>query len=1367
MASRTKHSRPQRAIDAALSAKNAFRPHGVKLANRFTDRFVSRYAPSNVRRVGSLRSLAEADRVLSAYFTPADIANETTSLAKTTRGGQPASWALPSPWYRDEMEWVTASMRVHHAPDVAVHQSPRRGPVDVSFVAPSLAGSASLAATTVPFAPSISSAETHAARFLSALSAPMAQTMHGTTSSSGSVVGSRPLMSARTLARLTGSEPSAPSHLSSPSAPVIARRLRRVLAQSQDTMSHYVAVAQAQPRAAGPAPIQAVGPAQAQPHVESPQVAAAAPLVARETVRLSTPSSVGGRTAARELAVAHALESRTWDARQGSSAAPTVRGENDVVPANPSASSTLPDAGPSSASSTDFSVAVADALSSTPSTQAGRVIRGQLVARRAIELLSTTLTDSPSHFAPAGAPAMALPSGLGGFVAASHKRAQFGQTLVARQAPSRLQGAHPNGRPFVSVAPATVVQAPRAPQAALAAVSETLPRPVVHVGWADRWLARFAGASPAVVATMGTSREMVRRAASAPRPVYMQSVASLGYAAGRSVVSPAARSVLQSTPSASLSTPSLVPQSSPSLVPQSSPSLVPQSTRTFVQTPQAPVQADDAIVPDEMFAAITKAAVQSRSTGDSVSASRPAAALSVAPSRDEAPLSDGAVSLSAFERALVASPLPVGPGMTTRLAASPIAPMLAGVIGSASASQTSSRSSAGFDVRAIAPAVWADMMLSTGAFVDDVPVLRSARSAPTSAYLSPPTGGEHRSRPVGYAELAATVAPTPRTGALATTSPAMVGVHDSRRAFDAELVTAMARTPHRAASTTDALRAAPIVQPGRRPGAFAVRAEAWSAARQADSADLSLDFVSPELVVAAGHYGFGAAQAVQAARLAAAGESTLAGLAYAVDLTLLSALQGQQSAAHSAHRGTPQATIGTPVRPDAAAKDTTVWADAVGRTLNGARSTPRGAVLWPQATVKALELSVGDAEGTHPHALAALDLLAAAEVVSAGTQPAQVHSRFGMHGEGGESLTGAAHGREPLTGAAHGGESLAGAAHDGESLTGAAHGREPLTGVGAFPVVSPTAQVFASMLLSSQTGAPTGSSLSPSVRVARAFGVSQHVAPEGAGLSNAQRAQLVWKSMPIVMGGAQGGVSPVASAVQATSKGSLVANDTAAGAVMPFAASVVSPDASSAVSHAPGLRHVVREGQSAPQTNFSPRPVGSARQAGEWLRALVSPRFGADAGSAAQQVGEMLGSIYNMPVSPELVRTGGAGSDASRPMHPASSTGAPMPAGARNVTKDVPPWFAEAARRVFNEGGSHEGLTIAEMTLIETAPVSQIAADHKSAEHSTGATKPARGASSEIVGLSPEELEELSEECFKELKRKLSVALWRNGDIYG
>ncbi len=273
------------------------------------------------------------------------------------------------------------------------------------------------------------------------------------------------------------------------------------------------------------------------------------------------------------------------------------------------------------------------------------------------------------------------------------------------------------------------------------------------------------------------------------------------------------------------------------------------------------------------------------------------------------------------------------------------------------------------------------------------------------------------------------------------------------------------------------------------PGSAAAQAESWAMVREQAAADLALDYVSPELLVAAQAYGFGPAEAAQAARLSSSGRTGLAALAAAVDLRFIDAFaaarSGEWPAASSSSLSSSGSSPGArsfssigssapPARasggvldaasqgvagsspagsvvsapaagsaasaqaaaplaasalastaPGSAATPMTAVPGAGAKPAAGARSlgmplrTPRGAFLWPHATIMAMNLQLADADAAQPLSLAALDLLAANAVAQMGAlvapeqAPAAAIQQAGTRSSG--AATGAGRDARPAT----------------------------------------------------------------------------------------------------------------------------------------------------------------------------------------------------------------------------------------------------------------------------------------------------------------------------------------------------------------
>ena len=306
-------------------------------------------------------------------------------------------------------------------------------------------------------------------------------------------------------------------------------------------------------------------------------------------------------------------------------------------------------------------------------------------------------------------------------------------------------------------------------------------------------------------------------------------------------------------------------------------------------------------------------------------------------------------------------------------------------------------------------------------------------------------------------------------------------------------------------------------QPGAwaAPGMIADRAHAWSVAQERSSSDLALDFVTPELVLAARVYGLGPAEAAQAARLAIVGPGQLGAMASTVDRTFVEAMAiGREARSLEARSleaarrrsaaagdgdtgdvggvggpardviagprvapgvpGEPRATITTsittafptadgeiaaavaPVNPAIAARASQPAQPPPSSALFGVdRRAPRGAFLWPSATVAALGMTATGSDGQLSMSVAALELLAAQVVAELGTYTALSEVDAATRGVGGAApgAFGAAPGVFGPAPGAFGAEPAAGAPSARFATSGAASagrpGATPVTALGA------------------------------------------------------------------------------------------------------------------------------------------------------------------------------------------------------------------------------------------------------------------------------------------------------------------------------
>src|SRR5256885_5790624 len=100
-----------RALEAALTAPEPFRPRVGQAALHAAERHVDRWAPEQgaTSRSRSLRSLAFVDRLVSPWI---DVAQRSASMRVFgdamsngwgERAAPPVSWVFPRPWYQDEL----------------------------------------------------------------------------------------------------------------------------------------------------------------------------------------------------------------------------------------------------------------------------------------------------------------------------------------------------------------------------------------------------------------------------------------------------------------------------------------------------------------------------------------------------------------------------------------------------------------------------------------------------------------------------------------------------------------------------------------------------------------------------------------------------------------------------------------------------------------------------------------------------------------------------------------------------------------------------------------------------------------------------------------------------------------------------------------------------------------------------------------------------------------------------------------------------------------------------------------------------------------------------------------------------------------
>ena len=211
-------------------------------------------------------------------------------------------------------------------------------------------------------------------------------------------------------------------------------------------------------------------------------------------------------------------------------------------------------------------------------------------------------------------------------------------------------------------------------------------------------------------------------------------------------------------------------------------------------------------------------------------------------------------------------------------------------------------------------------------------------------------------------------------------------------------------------------------------------------------------------------------------------------------------------------------------------------APAHGATFGVDRRAPRGAFLWPSATVAALGMTAAGPDSQLSMSVAALELLAAQVVAEIGTYTALSdadRASFGLAesagseapGTSGRSGTGpdrAASPRMPVvtaTSPAASGDTAPGATPAGEPAEA-----EVLGAAAAFVPASRRARFEALYVALSQS--PAGAQWSPAARAARALALAGR--GESSAVTARERAAAAWDVLPVVFG-ADGGEASAAS----------------------------------------------------------------------------------------------------------------------------------------------------------------------------------------------------------------------------------------------
>ncbi len=1408
---------------AAALAGPAFLPRATTTSLAGAERHMSRWAPESSSILPrSLRSVAFTDRLVAPLFAAASQIGGLRMFSNYESDGfrerQVASsgWLFPKPWYQDELRWLAAA-RMEPTTDNAMFTTrgtfasrdggqgrfERSVPPELfPYVAPALANSReSLGISAIDaWSPSLSVPSMSAARMHASLGANLSSTL-GPMSAGGS------FEAANGMGR-------------SPQINALAASIRTALALPQ---THAMSLGQSRLANLAPEMVTPPAPRRATPSINDygssanldyrEQLAAQRSVVQQRLLQLASDSATSTSSTANvpvQAAVAWDQVSQTQPAigeRQGQ--AKSLARQHVELLAQNQLSSPAIDANETRGNDASHVQLQNDTLNLRGAT--GNISSSGLISQasalqtldvsklaRLVEQLrfAEIVAADTSHgaFAQVQGPSMLMPAGLGGLAAA----------VVSSRSASNISSLTQFARPSGSMPGIELLRSNQGAAgqrassvSALTSIGESAPRALAHVAWSDRWLGRFAGAAPQQLASFDTTSATVPTLSTrnAPPSVFVAPRASgareLGFtlndgmrqdASGNNVLPPG------------------------SAAPGSSVSLGSAATRYD----------DDSETPDEIFAAIASSAASSRArqrgertaSAASMSLVQPAVApaLALTATTDDASTKLGHRSLA------LQAPQVAGAGFAAGLSASPFAGGLrdAGMVSGESIVPA-------FDVRAMFTAAlveaffrgeYADLAAtvptSTVASSGNSMVARSMHDfAPTWLHATTAGGGQS-TKQVGrnlddVAEPTTYPAPSitnERRGGIAQASSSL----PTGQVFDAALPTYAANDEAGVSSLVQTgFDSSRFAQAGGyevfelsvpaafggfdgrvasdsavaanqridyRPGAVGRLASAWSVSQQNASTDLLLDFLPPELVVAAQRYGLTPQAALVAARLSAAGPAAIASLASQVDWAFLhvpstrTSLLGngrgrQPMAAESAGAVWSDAGSGNEtsmarsfggfdrdmafasrsVDVGDSGNDNFVLADATA-TINSLAPTrqPRGAFLWPHATATALGIkpeSLGalDADSQSRFSVAALEVLAAKAVADLGAyaMPSAARQARGVTtSSDGQGVPFVDVSRRPdlLRSVLQAGSTMGSGAElsyqsDSDTDLADTHTAPNIVERVAAQLPAPQQQQFRALFLRGIG--------SPSVRAAQALALVQRSGVLAGSASLAERASLAWDAMPMLevqkqLESGQGGFD-------------LGVLDALAASVANATSTVVIPNAPRLASALAALQSMVAPTNNGNVSNTSSVAPSASVRAGDSLASLIT----SNTASA--------GAMRRAPTAAaEMVRTGAR----------------------RTGESEIPDWFEKAARKMFGEpsGTAADGLSMADLTLINAAPPQQVAASTRGESVAPSATPSVSSAGAEAGGGNKIDVERTARDVYRAVLQIMEAARARNGEPY-
>jgi hypothetical protein len=266
---------------------------------------------------------------------------------------------------------------------------------------------------------------------------------------------------------------------------------------------------------------------------------------------------------------------------------------------------------------------------------------------------------------------------------------------------------------------------------------------------------------------------------------------------------------------------------------------------------------------------------------------------------------------------------------------------------------------------------------------------------------------------------------------------------------------------------------------------------------------------------------------------------------------------------------------------------------------------------------------------------------------------------------------------------------------------------------------------------------------SPSVRAAQALALVHRSGVLADNASLAERASLAWDAMPMLA------LQKQLSDAGPNTGFELRGLEALAASMGDATNSFVGASAIAGNANAPRLASALQ----ALQTMLMPAglptqpqaPLSNARSVGDSLASLVSPSR-SDVSSNSNASSSAAGALKRPPTaSPEMVRTGAR----------------------RSNEAEIPEWFEKAARKMFGEptGTAADGISLADLTLINSAPQQQIAASTRGETVAPSAAPSVATATNAEPG-EKFDVERIARDVYRAVLQIMEAARARNGEPY-